>query len=76
MKKAAFLQNIIRKARKAFSYCVRHTGIYLVYLGVLLYAVFYFTGLTNYNILTVIPLIFIVLGTIGFVHHKKIEGQY
>ena len=76
MKKTARLKNILATLKKGFAFCARHTGIYLVYLGVLLYAVFYFTGLTNYNILLYIPLLLIILGTIGFVKHKKVEGEY
>lgn len=71
-----FLKLTAAALRKAFAFCARHTGIGLVYLGVLLFAVFYFTGLTNYNILLYLPLFLIILGTIGFVRRKKAERSY
>lgn len=40
-------------------------GIPLIYIGVVLMMVFYFTNLTNYNILLFLPLLLIAVGIIG-----------
>lgn len=40
-------------------------GIPLIYIGVVLMVVFYFTNLTNYNLLLFLPLLLIGLGIIG-----------
>lgn len=40
-------------------------GIPLIYIGVVLMVVFYFTNLTNYNILLFLPLLLITIGIIG-----------
>jgi hypothetical protein len=37
----------------------------LIYIGVVLMVVFYFTNLTNYNLLLFLPLLLIALGIIG-----------
>ena len=76
MKKTVLYHRIKSAAKTTFAFCVRNTGIGLVYSGVVLYVIFYLTGLTNYNILNILPLLLIVMGTVGFVHKKKTEGQY
>lgn len=40
-------------------------GIPLVYIGVVLMVVFYFTNLTNYNLLLFLPLLLIAVGIVG-----------
>lgn len=40
-------------------------GIPLIYIGVVLMVVFYFTNLTNYNLLLFLPLLLITIGIIG-----------
>ena len=40
-------------------------GYPIIYIGVGLMAVFYFTGLTNYNFLLFIPMAFITIGIVG-----------
>lgn len=73
---AKALSKVTAAVRRVVAFCVRHAGLNLVYLGVMLYAVFYLTGLTNYNILLYIPLLLIIIGTMGFVRHKKTEEKY
>lgn len=46
--------------------CVRPVvGIPLIYIGVMLMVVFYFTNLTNYNLLLFLPLLLIAVGISG-----------
>ena len=45
-------------------------GYPFIYLGVLLMVVFYFTNLTNYNLLLFLPLLLITVGIIGKVALK------
>ncbi len=45
-------------------------GIPLIYIGVVLMVVFYFTDLTNYNLLLFLPLLLITVGIIGSVALK------
>ena len=45
-------------------------GIPLIYIGVVLMVVFYFTNLTNYNLLLFLPLLLITVGIIGSVALK------
>ncbi len=45
-------------------------GIPLIYMGVALMVVFYFTNLTNYNLLLFLPLLLITVGIIGKVALK------
>lgn len=40
-------------------------GIPLIYTGVVLMVVFYFTNLTNYNLFLFLPLLLITVGIIG-----------
>lgn len=76
MKAKLSFNKILASCRRALAAVMRHVGLPLVYVGVLLFAVFYFTGLTNYNILLFIPLLLIIVGVIGFVHREKTAGQY
>ena len=54
----------------------RHIGLPLVYAGVLLMGIFYFTGLTHYNLLLLLPLLLILMGIVGFVHQEKGKNDY
>jgi hypothetical protein len=45
-------------------------GIPLIYIGVALMVFFYFTNLTNYNLLLFLPLLLITVGIIGKVALK------
>lgn len=76
MKAKLSFNKIFASFRHALSVVMRHAGLPLVYLGVLLFAVFYFTGLTNYNILLFIPLMLIIVGVIGFVYRERTIGEY
>lgn len=38
--------------------------------------IFYFTGLTNYNLLLLLPLLLILMGIVGFVHQEKSKNDY
>lgn len=73
----------IDKPKKAASWLwrlakrgARHIGLPLVYAGVLLMGIFYFTGLTNYNLLLLLPLLLILMGIVGFVHQEKGKNDY
>lgn len=46
-------------------------GYPLIYAGVMLMAVLYFTNLTNYNYLVFIPMILITIGIMGRVKSMK-----
>lgn len=76
MKAKLSFNKIFASFRRVLSVVMRHAGLPLVYLGVLLFAVFYFTGLTNYNILLFIPLVLIIVGVIGFVYRERTIGEY
>ena len=54
---------IDRITKKTF----KHIGLPFVYGGVLLLTVFYFTGLTDYNLLTLLPVLSILAGIVGYV---------
>ncbi len=63
---------IQRVTKKIF----KHIGLPFVYGGVLLLAIFYFTGLTNYNWLTLLPLLCIFTGIVGYVKGEKRKSAY
>lgn len=65
----SFFQRIVRKTTK-------HIGLPFVYGGVLLLAVFYFTGLTDYNWLTLLPVLSILVGIVGYVKGEKRKSAY
>ncbi|EGN56583.1 hypothetical protein PRBRB14_09970 [Hallella multisaccharivorax DSM 17128] len=54
----------------------QHMGLPLVYGGVLLLAIFYFTNLTRYNWLTLLSVIAILLGIVGYVRGEKRKSLY
>jgi hypothetical protein len=56
--------------------CRRWFDVHLVYAGVLLLVVFYFVGLTNYNLLLFLPLVLIICGIVGHVAHEKHRQGY
>ena len=58
------------------SVAMRHVGLPFVYGGVVCLALFYATGLTNYNILNILPLIAILLGIVGYVKGEKRKSLY
>jgi hypothetical protein len=73
----------IDKPKKAASWLWRlakrgaaRIGLPFVYAGVLLMGIFYFTGLTNYNLLLLLPLLLILMGIVGFVHQEKGKNDY
>ena len=51
-------------------------GLPLVYVGVLLLVAFYLLGLTDHNFFLLFPLLMIVVGVVGHVHHEKCAGEY
>ncbi len=63
---------IDRITKKTF----KHIGLPFVYGGVLLLAVFYFTGLTDYNWLTLLPVLSIFAGIVGYVREEKQKSAY
>lgn len=69
VKAFSFFQRIARKTTK-------HIGLPFVYGGVLLLAVFYFTGLTDYNWLTLLPVLCILAGIVGYVRGEKRKSAY
>ena len=72
--------NIIRKswatATRLYSSAMRHVGLPFVYGGVICLALFYATGLTNYNILSILPVIAIFFGIAGYVKGEKRKSLY
>lgn len=62
--------------RKATLACAKHTGLPLVYAGVIMLATFYLTGLTNNNHLTFLPLATMLAGAAGFVYNEKRKDFY
>lgn len=76
MKNPSILYKATRAASHKWRLACRHIGLPFVYIGVGSLAIFYFTGLTNNNLLLVLPLLFVVAGIIGFVHQQKIKDVY
>lgn len=76
MKLRSSLSGLCSRSAAVLRFCARHTGLPLVYLGVLLLAVFYIAGLTNHNVLLFVPMALIVLGVVGFVHGQRSVGNY
>ena len=70
------VNGLIQKIKPLAARCAAHIGLPFVYIGVILLAVFYFTGLTDYNWLTIIPPILILAGIIGFVRQQKRSSEY
>lgn len=48
----------------------------LVYLGVILLTVFYFTGLSNHNICNLLGFFLIVAGIIGYILAQRKQSKY
>lgn len=71
---------ILRKswatATRLYSAAMSHVGLPFVYGGVVCLALFYATGLTNYNILNVLPVIAIFLGIVGYIKGEKRKSLY
>lgn len=68
-----------RAALRLWNLCkqgAKHVGLPFVYAGVALMGIFYFTGLTNYNLLILLPLLLILLGIVGFVKQEKRKERY
>lgn len=63
--KRSFFLKVKGAAGRLWSRIRPVVGYPLIYIGVLLMVVFYFTGLTNYNLLLFLPLLFIIAGIIG-----------
>lgn len=72
----AYISRLITTLRKASTKCARHMGLPLVYAGVALLAIFYFTGLNNHNLLLLLPLALMLFGVVGFVHNEKHKEIY
>ncbi len=72
--------NVFRKSWAAiarlYATAMRHVGLPFVYGGVICLALFYMTGLTNYNILNILPVIAIILGIVGYVKGEKRKSLY
>lgn len=71
--------NIIKLAqalKRACVACANHAGLPLVYMGVALLAIFYIAGWTNNNLLLLLPLALMLVGTIGFVRNEKQKETY
>lgn len=71
---------IIRKSWTAtarlYAAAMRHVGLPFVYGGVICLALFYATGLTNHNILNILPVIAILLGIVGYIKGEKRKSLY
>lgn len=77
MKKlASFCNKVWTSLRRVTNYGLDRVGLPAIYIGVACLAIFYFTGLTNYNLLLILPLLMILIGIIGFVHQQKTKGAY
>ncbi len=54
----------------------KYAGLMLVYLGVILLTVFYFTGLSNHNICNLLGFFLIVAGIIGYILAQRKQSKY
>ena len=63
-------------AARLYAVAMRHVGLPFVYGGVICLALFYATGLTNYNLLNTLPGIAIFLGIVGYVKGEKRKSPY
>ncbi len=72
--------NIFKKSlatmARLYDTAMRHVGLPFVYGGVICLALFYMTGLTNYNVLNILPVIAIILGIVGYVKGEKRKSLY
>ena len=71
---------ILRKSwattARFYAMVMRHVGLPFVYGGVICLALFYVTGLTNYNIFSMLPVVAIFLGIVGYVKGEKRKSLY
>lgn len=72
----ARMTKIANMTKHAMRTLARHTGLPLVYAGVALLAVAYFTGLNNHNWLLLLALAIMLAGIIGFVYNEKRKEPY
>ena len=72
----AKIKNIVTPLLRLCKRGANHVRLPFVYLGVALMGIFYFTGLTNYNLLLLLPLLLILMGIVGFVHQEKGKNDY
>ncbi len=63
-------------ASRLYAVAMRHIGLPFVYGGVAALALFYLTGLSNYNILNFLAVMSIFLGTVGYVKGEKRKSVY
>ena len=75
-KSFTFLVKVFTTIQRVTKKASKHVGLPFVYGGVLLLAIFYFTGLTNYNWLTLLPVLCILAGIVGYVKSEKRKGAY
>jgi hypothetical protein len=75
-KSFTFLVKVFTTIQRITKKTFEHIGLPFVYGGVLLLAIFYFTGLTNYNWLTLLSVLFILAGIVGYVKSEKRKSAY
>ncbi len=70
------LRKSLATAKRLGTMTMRHVGLQFVYGGVICFAMLYATGLTNYNIFNILPVISILLGIIGYTKSEKRKSLY
>ena len=70
------LRKSLATAKRLGTMAMRHVGLQFVYGGVICFAMLYATGLTNYNIFNILPVISILLGIIGYTKSEKRKSLY
>ncbi len=62
---------------KSFTSLVKvYTAIDRITKKTFKHTVFYFTGLTDYNLLTLLPVLSILAGIVGYVREEKQKSAY
>lgn len=75
-KSFTFLVKVFSSLQRITRNAFKYIGLPFVYGGVLLLVIFYFTGLTNYNWLTLLPVLCILAGIVGYVGGEKRKSAY
>lgn len=75
-KSFTFLVKVFSSLQRITRNAFKYIGLPFVYGGVLLLVIFYFTGLTNYNWLTLLPVLCILAGIVGYVRGEKRKSAY
>ena len=75
-KSFTFLVKVFSSLQRITRNAFKYIGLPFVYGGVICLALFYATGLTNYNILSILPVIAIFFGIAGYVKGEKRKSLY